>query len=337
MSNTSDSIIAPATATAAPTTINIAVLDDYQNVATTMADWSTLQPRARVVFFHDHVSDPAALADRLADFDAVVLMRERTAFDKDLLARLPRLKLLVTVGMWNAAIDLAAARARGVLVSGTPGGERMATPTLTWALILAATRNIVTEATSVRAGAWQVGLGADISGKTLGVLGLGNIGQAVARIGQAFGMRTIAWSQNLTVEQAAQHGVEFVDKDALFKQADVLTIHLKLGARTRRLVDAPQLALMKPNAWLVNTSRGPIVSDTALIATLQARRIAGAALDVFDEEPLARNHPYRFLPNVLATPHIGYVTENTYRLAFPAIVEALDAWLNGAPIRLLEA
>jgi phosphoglycerate dehydrogenase-like enzyme len=335
MSYTSDSVAAPVTG--APAVVSIAVLDDYQNVAATMADWSGLQSRARIVFFHDHVSDPAALGDRLAEFDAVVLMRERTAFDDALLSRLPRLKLLVTVGMWNAAIDLAAAAARGVLVSGTPGGERTATPTLTWALILAATRNIVTEATSLRAGGWQVGLGADISGKTLGLLGLGNIGQAVARIGQAFGMRTIAWSQNLTAEQAAQHGVAYVEKEALFQQADVLTIHLKLGERTRGLVDGAHLALMKPNAWLVNTSRGPIVSDTALIAALQAGQIAGAALDVFDEEPLPRTHPYRFLQNVLATPHIGYVTENTYHLAFPAIVEALDAWLNGAPIRLLDA
>jgi phosphoglycerate dehydrogenase-like enzyme len=197
------------------------------------------------------------------------------------------------------------------------------------------TRNLHAEATSVRAGGWQVGLGVDVNGKTLGLLGLGKIGQAVARMGQAFGMRTIAWSQNLTAEVAAEHGVERVDKDQLFREADVLSVHLKLGERTCGIVGERELALMKPSAYLVNTSRGPIVSEPALIEALQARRIAGAALDVFDEEPLAPGHPYRFLPNVLATPHIGYVTENTYRTAYPQIVEAIRAWLDGAPIREL--
>lgn len=187
----------------------------------------------------------------------------------------------------------------------------------------------------MRAGGWQVGLGVDVNGKTLGLLGLGKIGQAVARMGQAFGMRTIAWSQNLTAEVAAEHGVERVDKDQLFREADVLSVHLKLGERTCGIVGERELALMKPSAYLVNTSRGPIVSEPALIEALQARRIAGAALDVFDEEPLAPGHPYRFLPNVLATPHIGYVTENTYRTAYPQIVEAIRAWLDGAPIREL--
>jgi phosphoglycerate dehydrogenase-like enzyme len=314
---------------------SIAVLDDYQQVAGALADWASLAPRAQPVFFHDHVADPDSLSARLAPFDAVVLMRERTRLDAALLARLPRLKLIVTVGMWNAAIDLHAARKQQIVVSGTTGGDPAATPALTWALVLAITRNLHAEATSVRAGGWQVGLGVDVNGKTLGLLGLGKIGQAVARMGQAFGMRTIAWSQNLTAEVAAEHGVERVDKDQLFREADVLSVHLKLGERTCRIVGERELALMKPSAYLVNTSRGPIVSEPALIEALQARRIAGAALDVFDEEPLAPGHPYRFLPNVLATPHIGYVTENTYRTAYPQIVEAIRAWLDGAPIREL--
>ncbi|SIO55299.1 D-2-hydroxyacid dehydrogenase family protein [Paraburkholderia phenazinium] len=315
--------------------LNVAVLDDYQHVAPSLADWASLQPQANTVFFHDHVSDADALAARLAPFDAVVLMRERTRFDANLLARLPRLKLIVSVGMWNAAIDLDAAKSRGIVVSGTTGGDAAATPALTWSLILAATRNLYGEAASLRAGGWQTRVGMDVNGKTLGVLGLGRIGEAVARIGVAFGMRVIAWSQNLSSERAAEVGVQRVEKDELFREADVLTIHLKLGDRTKGLVGARELGLMKPGAYLVNTSRGPIVSEDALIEALQERRIGGAALDVFDEEPLAGGHPFRFLPNVLATPHIGYVTENTYRVAYPQIVEAIRAWIDGAPIRQL--
>jgi phosphoglycerate dehydrogenase-like enzyme len=315
--------------------LNVAVLDDYQHVAPSLADWASLQPQANTVFFHDHVSDADALAARLAPFDAVVLMRERTRFDANLLARLPRLKLIVSVGMWNAAIDLDAAKSRGIVVSGTTGGDAAATPALTWSLILAATRNLYGEAASLRAGGWQTRVGMDVNGKTLGVLGLGRIGEAVARIGVAFGMRVIAWSQNLTSERAAEVGVQRVEKDELFREADVLTIHLKLGDRTKGLVGARELGLMKPGAYLVNTSRGPIVSEDALIEALQERRIGGAALDVFDEEPLAAGHPFRFLPNVLATPHIGYVTENTYHVAYPQIVEAIRAWIDGAPIRQL--
>ncbi|TDV07170.1 D-2-hydroxyacid dehydrogenase family protein [Paraburkholderia caballeronis] len=315
--------------------VNIAVLDDYQHVAPTLADWSSLQPRANTVFFHDHEADPDALAARLAPFDAVVLMRERTRFDAALIERLPRLKLIVTVGMWNAAIDLPAAKARGIVVSGTMGGDPAATPALTWALILAATRHLPFETASLRAGGWQTRVGVDIHGKTLGVLGVGNIGQAVAKIGVAFGMRVIGWSQNLTEARAAEAGVQRVEKEALFREADVLTIHLKLGDRTRNLVGAHELAWMKPTAFLVNTSRGPIVSEPALIETLSARRIAGAALDVFDDEPLPADHPYRQLTNVVATPHIGYVTEKTYRAAYPQAVEDIRAWLDGKPVREL--
>ncbi|WP_144150210.1 D-2-hydroxyacid dehydrogenase family protein [Paraburkholderia sp. BCC1885] len=315
--------------------VNIAVLDDYQRVASSLADWQSLQPHANTVFFHDHAADVDALAARLAHYEVVVLMRERTRFDANLLARLPRLKLILTVGMWNAAIDLQAAKARGIVVSGTTGGDPAATPALTWTLILGITRNLYGEAASLRSGNWQTGLGMDVNGKTLGVLGLGRIGEAVARIGVAFGMQVIAWSQNLTEERANEVGVRRVEKDELFREADVLTVHLKLGERTTGLVGARELGLMKPTAYLVNTSRGPIVAEDALIAALQERRIGGAALDVFDVEPLPAAHPFRFLPNVLATPHIGYVTENTYRTAYPQIVEDIHAWMKDAPIRLL--
>jgi phosphoglycerate dehydrogenase-like enzyme len=317
--------------------IRIAVLDDYQDVARAMADWSSLGPDARVVFFRDHEADLDGLVSRLEPFDAVVLTRERTRCDAALLARLPNLKLIASIGMWNAAIDLAAAQARGIVVSGTTGGEPHATPALTWALIMALTRTIALEAAAVRAGGWQVGLGVDLAGKTLGLLGLGRIGQMVARYGHAFAMHTIAWSQNLMPEKAAEAGVERVEKDELFRRADVLTVHLKLSERTTDLVGARELALMKPSAYLVNTSRGPIVTEAALIAALQAKHIAGAALDVFDQEPLPPAHPFRFLPNVLATPHIGYVSENTYRNAFPQIVENIRAWRDGAPIRVMGA
>jgi phosphoglycerate dehydrogenase-like enzyme len=314
---------------------NVAVLDDYQHVARGMADWSSLEPQANLVFFHDHVASNQALAARLALFDAIVLVRERTAFDADLLARLPRLKLLVTIGMWNASIDLNAAKAHGVTVCGTTGGAPQATPELTWGLILGIARGIPNENASVRAGGWQTSVGTDLHGKTLGLLGAGKIGTAVAKVGAAFGMKTIAWSTNLTDEKAAQAGVTRVEKAELFRQSDFLTIHLKLSERSRDLVGEAELSAMKPSAYLINTSRGPIVSEPALLDALHKHRIAGAALDVFDPEPLPGNHPFRYLPNVLATPHIGYVTEDTYRAAYPSIVENIKAWLDGAPIREL--
>lgn len=311
----------------------IAVLDDYQAVAQRMAGWGDLD--GEIVFFHDHVEDVAQQAARLAPFDVLVLTRERTRLGRELIERLPNLKLAVTIGMSNAAIDLEAAAGRGVIICGTAGGDPAATPNLTWALVLAITRNLVAEANSVRSGGWQVGLGIDLAGKTLALLGLGRIGQVVARYGQTFGMRTIAWSQNLTTGEAAAVGVEHVGKEELFAQADVLSVHLRLSQRTLDLVGAADLALMKPSAFLVNTSRGPIVNEPALITALQERRIAGAALDVFEPEPLPPAHPFRFLPNVLATPHVGYVSENTYRAAFPQIVEAIHAWRSGSPIRTI--
>lgn len=315
--------------------IRIAVLDDYQRNAESFANWSSLEPAAKTVFFHDNVSDLEQLVTRLEPFSVVVLIRERTRFGADLIGRLPNLKLIVTIGMANAAIDLAAAKARNILVSGTDGVDLEATPVLTWALILGLTRNLYAEVASVRAGGWQVSIGTDLAGKTLGLLGLGKIGQVIARYATAFKMRVIAWSQNLTSDKAAQHGVERVEKDDLFSQADIVSIHLRLSDRTRNLVSEHELSLMKPTAYLVNSSRGPIVSEAALIAALQTGRIKGAALDVFEKEPLPANHPFRFLPNVLATPHIGYVTEKTYAQAFQQIVENIAAWLDGKPQRVI--
>lgn len=315
--------------------IKIAVLDDYQRNAESFANWSSLEPAAKTAFFHDNVSDLNQLVTRLEAFSVMVLIRERTRFTADLIGRLPNLKLIVTIGMGNAAIDLEAAKARNIVVSGTDGMDLEATPVLTWALILGITRNLYSEAASVRAEGWQVGIGIDLAGKTLGLLGLGKIGQVIARYATAFKMRVIAWSQNLTAEKAAQHGVERVEKDELLRQADIVSIHLRLSDRTRDLVGERELSLMKPTAYLVNTSRGPIVSEPALIAALQTGRIKAAALDVFEKEPLPPNHPFRFLPNVLATPHIGYVTENTYAHAFQQIIEDIAAWLDGKPRRVI--
>ena len=315
--------------------IRIAVLDDYQRNAESFANWLSLEPAAKAVFFHDNVSNLEQLVTRLEPFSVVVLIRERTRFGADLIGRLPNLKLIVTIGMANAAIDLEAAKARNIMVSGTDGVDLEATPVLTWALILGITRNLYAEAASVRAGGWQVGVGIDLQDKTLALLGLGKIGQVIARYAIAFKMRVIAWSQNLTADKAAHHGVERVEKDDLFRQADIVSIHLRLSDRTRNLVSEHELSLMKPTAYLVNSSRGPIVSEAALITALQSGRIKGAALDVFDKEPLPLDHPFRFLPNVLATPHVGYVTENTYMNAFQQIVENIAAWLDGKPQRVV--
>ncbi|MGI3901003.1 MAG: D-2-hydroxyacid dehydrogenase family protein [Janthinobacterium lividum] len=315
--------------------LRIAVLDDYQGLAHDLADWSSLAG-AEVVAFHDHVSDDRELAARLAPFDILVLIRERTPLGADLIAALPRLKLVVTIGLWNAAIDVAACAARGIPVCGTAGGDPDATPALAWGLVLGVTRGIARQAASVAAGGWQIGLGTDVKGKTLGILGLGKIGRRVAEFGHVFGMRCIAWSQNLKAEDAAAVGVERVDKDRLFRDADVLTIHLKLGDRTRGLVGVRELGLMKRSAYLVNTSRGPIVDEAALIDAIRTGRLAGAGLDVFDTEPLPPAHPFRTMPSVLATPHIGYVSRATYEAAFPQIVEDIAAWMRGTPLRVLE-
>ncbi|HLZ67423.1 MAG TPA: D-2-hydroxyacid dehydrogenase family protein [Aliidongia sp.] len=313
--------------------VNVAILDDYQNAALRMADWSPLAGRATITVFNDHLDDPDAVAARLAPFDVVCVMRERTPLTRGLLERLPRLKLIASTGFVNASIDLQAARERGIAVAHT-GYESTPTIEMTWALILASARHIAAENASLRSGGWQRSIGSDLKGKTLGVLGLGNIGGEVARIGHAFGMRVIAWSENLTAEKAAAAGAEHVQKNELFRQSDVLTIHLILSRRTRKLVGAAELALMKSTAWLVNTSRGPIVDEGALISALQDHRIAGAAVDVFDVEPLSADHPYRSLDNMLATPHLGYVSQNLYRTFYGDTVKNIVAWLDGSPFQV---
>ncbi|MBV6822983.1 D-2-hydroxyacid dehydrogenase family protein [Pseudomonas sp. PD9R] len=314
--------------------VQIAVIDDWQDVARGVVDWSVLEDLGQVSFIHDYPADNETLASRLSGFEVICVMRERTRFDEHLLRQLPKLKLLVTGGMRNAALDLKAAAALGIQVCGTDSYKHAA-PELTWALIMAATRNLVVEANALRAGEWQQGLGGDLHGKTLAILGLGSIGQRVAQFGQVFGMRVIAWSENLTAERAGEFGVTYVSKQELFEQADVLSVHLVLSDRSRGLVNAEALGWMKPSALLVNTARGPIVDEAALIKALQKRRLAGAALDVFDVEPLPPQHPFRTLKNVLATPHVGYVSQQNYQLFFSQMIEDIRAWSEGAPIRLL--
>ena len=311
-----------------PDRFRIAVLDDYQNVALSLADWSALDERATVTVFNDHLADSDAVVERLQPFDIVCVMRERTPITGAIIERLPKLRLIASTGSRNASIDLKAAEERGVKVVHT-GYTSTPTIELTWALILASARNLVAENTSLRHGGWQQSVGDDMTGRTLGVVGLGNVGGAVAKIGNGFGMKVIAWSQNLTNERAAEVGAALVSKDELFQKADVLSIHLVLSGRTRGLVGAAELALMKPSARLVNTSRGPIVVEADLIAALTTGKIAGAAIDVFDQEPLPLNHPFRALPNLLATPHIGYVSHDLYARFYQDTVANICRWLDG--------
>jgi phosphoglycerate dehydrogenase-like enzyme len=314
----------------------VAVLDDYQGVAMQMADWSVLPSDTQVQVFRDHLSDPNAVAQRLRDFEIVMAMRERTPFPRQLLEELPRLKLLVTAGMRNASIDVEAAQALGITVCGTRG---LPTPTaeLTWALILAVVRRVPREDRATREGQWQVTLGEGLHGKTLGVIGLGNLGSQVAHVGKAFGMSLLAWSQNLTAERAEQHGATLVSKDELLARSDIVTIHLVLSARTRGLLGSRELESMQRSAYLINTSRGPIVDEAALIHALEHGTIAGAGLDVFDEEPLPLDHAFRRLDNIVITPHLGYVTVETYRIFFGDAVEDMRAFLSGTPTRVIAA
>lgn len=314
--------------------MRIAVLDDYQGAALTSADWGSI-PDGEVVTFADHLDDEHALAERLRGCEVVVAMRERTPFPRSLLERLPDLRLLVTTGARNASIDVAAARERGVTVCGTRGSGSP-TAELTWGLILALARHIPREDAATRAGQWQTTLGIGLQGRTLGVIGLGNLGGQVARVGRAFGMDVIAWSQNLTAERAAEVGATLVTKDELLARADFATIHLVLSERTRALIGARELALMRPDAYLVNTSRGPIVEEAPLIEALRTHRIAGAALDVFDHEPLPHDHPLLALHNVVLTPHLGYVTAETYAIFYGDAVEDIRAWAAGSPLRVIE-
>jgi phosphoglycerate dehydrogenase-like enzyme len=313
----------------------IAVLDDYQSVAADFCDWSTVAEPVDVSTFSDTLTDEDALAERLEPFDVVLAMRERTALPRTLLERLPHLRLLVTTGMRNKSIDTAAANERGITVCGT-GSQATATAELTWALILATVRHIPQEDAGVRAGGWQQTIGGDLAGARLGVVGLGRLGTQVARIGQAFGMDVVAWSQNLTDERAVEHGVRRVEREELFATADVVTVHLLWSKRTRGLINAEDFALMKHTAVFVNTSRGPIVQTSALVDALQNGTIAGAGLDVYDQEPLPADDPIRSLPRTVLTPHLGYVTRNTYEIFYGEAVEDVAAFLAGDPVRVIE-
>ncbi len=314
--------------------LRVAVLDDYTGTVRSIVDWAALAGIARVDFFRDHLGELDAVAERLAPYDVVVAERERTPFPRALLERLKRLKLLVATGPVNWSIDLACAAERGITVCCTEALYD-ATPELAWGLILALTRRIAWDHEAVRAGRWQSGLGTSLTGKTLGVIGLGNVGARIAEFGRVFGMNTIAWSRHLTPETAAAKGATSVTLDALLRQADIVTIHVVLSAASRGLIGRRELGLMKPGAFLVNTSRGPIVDAGSLLEALEGRRIAGAALDVFDAEPLPADHGLRRLDNVVLTPHVGYITVEQYRLFYGQAIENIFAFARGTPTRLL--
>ena len=328
--------------------MRVAILDDYQQVSLASADWSPVRSLGQIDVFAQHIARTEALVSALEPYDVVVAMRERTYFDADRLGQLPRLRLLVTTGMGNASIDLSAAAARGVTVCGT-GGIGSATAELTWGLILALLRHIPDEDRRLKlagraggaalgvGGSWQQTVGVGLEGKRLGLVGLGNQGRRVARIGRAFGMQVAAWSQNLDAGVAAEEQVEAVSKEALFSSSDVVSVHYKLSSRSESIVGAAELALMKPSAYLVNTSRGPLVDSAALVAALRSGTIAGAALDVYDVEPLPLSSPLRSVPNVVLTPHLGYVTEETYRVFYGDAAEDIVAFSKGAPVRVLPA
>ena len=307
--------------------VKIAVLDDYQGAALKLADWTAVARRARIDVFNDHLADADAVVKRLLPYDIVCVMRERTPLRREIIERLPNLKMIASTAPRNASIDMQAAADHNVTVLHT-GYFSSPTVELTWALILAGARHITSEAAAVRGGGWQQRLGDDMAHKTLGIVGLGGIGSKVAKVGMAFGMNLIAWSQNLTAEKAAAAGATLVSKEELLRQADVVSIHLVLSERTKGLIGASELALMKPTARLVNTSRGPIVQEAALIQALASHRIAGAAIDVYDTEPLPLDHPYRNMPNLLATPHIGYVSRGLYERFYRDTVSNIIAWLD---------
>jgi phosphoglycerate dehydrogenase-like enzyme len=317
--------------------LRCAILDDYQQVALTAADWSPILDKVEVKSIHRHIDQPDELIEQIADCEIVVIMRERTPFRASLLARLPRLKLLITTGMRNASIDLAAAASQGVIVCGT-GGAGNPTAELTWALILGLARNIVLEHNAIRNGQWQSTIGTDLFGKTLGVLGLGKLGSKIAQFGHAFGMDVVAWSQNLSKERADEVGVRLAaSKEELLESSDFVSIHLVLSDRTRGLIGAAELKRMRPSAYLINTSRAPIVDQASLAEALQNGWIAGAAVDVFEVEPLPKHDIYRSLPNLLTTPHIGYVSKANYEAFYRDVVEDIEAYLSGSPVRTLSA
>ncbi len=314
----------------------IAILDDYQRVALTSADWSRLQSSHEITVFDKSFANPAAVVAALEPFDILAIMRERTGFPRAVIEQLPNLKLLVTSGHRNAAIDMQAATDRKVVVCGTDAPGH-ATAELAFGMIIAMFRHLPLEAEAMKAGRWQTTVGRDLRGRTLGLLGLGKLGSQMARYGQAFGMPVMAWSENLTAPVAAGQGVIRVDKDELFARADVISVHTKLSARTTGIIGAREIALMKPDAILINTSRGPIIDEAALRAALHAGRIGGAGIDVYEPEPLPADHPWRTTPRTLLTPHIGYVTDQTYRIFYGGTTAAIEAYLAGQPINQLSA
>lgn len=312
-----------------------AVLDDYQNAALSSADWSPLTGEVEVKTFNKGLGDVNAVADALQGFQIICAMRERTPFSRALLEKLPDLKLLVTTGLKNAAIDVAAAKEKGILVCGT---ESLAYPTaeLTIGLMIDLARKISFETARMKAGEpWQVTIGGDLNGRTLGVLGLGKLGSRVAKVARALDMKVLAWSQNLTPEKCAEAGVTYATKEELLGQSDFVTIHLVLSPRSKGVIGAAEFGLMKKSAYIINTSRGPIIDEAALIDALTNKTIAGAALDVYDTEPLPKGHPLRSLPNALITPHLGYVTQENYRVFYEQTVEDIRAWLDGKPLRVI--
>ncbi|WP_428330597.1 D-2-hydroxyacid dehydrogenase family protein [Mucilaginibacter sp.] len=307
--------------------IKVAVLDDYQGVALTMADWSAIQDRIDLTIFNDHLADEAAIVKRLLPFQVVCVMRERTPLTKQIISQLPNLQLVVSTGMRNASIDVKALEEFNITLKPT-GYLWSGAPEFTWALLMAAARNIPIENANIKSGGWQTTIATDLKGKTIGIIGLGNIGKKIAEYARVFEMNVIAWSENLTEEKAEEGGAKLVSKQTLLKEADFVTIHLVLSDRSRGIIKQQDLELMKPTAYLINTSRGPLVDEAGLIAVLQQNKIKGAAIDVYDVEPMAADHPFRKLDNLLATPHIGYVTENTYKLFYGDTVKAIGEWLD---------
>ena len=314
--------------------MKLAILDDYQGTAKDLADWSKLPAGVEVEFFQDHIVDEDQLVERLGDFDLVQGMRERTPFPRSVLSRLPNLRLLITTGRRNASFDIEAASELGITVCGTNGGGE-GTTELTWGLILAMLRHIPEEERRSRAGSWGTTIGIGVKGKTLGLIGLGHIGSLVARVAKAFDMNVIAWSQNMTHERANECGATLVDKETLFRDSDIVSVHLVLSDRTRGLVGKSDLAFMKPSAYIVNTSRGPIIDEMALIDVLERKAIAGAALDTFVIEPLPKDHPFFKTPNTLISPHLGYVIDDSYEAFYAGIIENVRAFTSGEPIRTI--
>ncbi len=311
----------------------VAIIDDYQNVALEMADWGSVD--ASVDVYNDHLEDEDAVAARLLGYDVVVVNRERTPFPDALLEKLPNLKLLITNGMYNNSIDIAAANARGITVCGSPSLGHP-TPELTWGLIISLARNIPLEERNVREGRWQTSVGLSLKGRTLGIIGLGRLGRPVAQVGLAFGMEVLAWSPNLTDERAADAGVKRAEKDDLLAKSDFITLHMPLSDRSRGILGADDFAKMKPTAFIINTSRGPLVDETALLDALKNGTIGGAGLDVYNHEPLPADHPIRSMPNTVLTPHLGYVTVENYDAYFPRAVDSIIGWQKGAPTGVLE-